>query len=377
MRTAIYSTLYELLRMTRMRSVLLMLFALPLLLIFLLGYGLDTTIRPVDVTVYIGDDGMLGERSREFFEADETGEHIQVKMVSSQDEVEKDIRAGASDYGIAVPADFTEQFMAGSGKIVTYPGKLMERNMAAETVLSKLTGQFETGYLSEAMGVPIPEREVPEEGYVQTGTIVANGNAEFGPVSSLQYYASAYLVMFLLFSGMAAAISMMEEKEYGTLSRLLSLPLTLSSFLLGKFIAYIIIAVIQSAVIVLFTRYVYGVDWGGNYGVILLTVLLTSLSAICLSVIIASIVRSRKAVESVFSMVAVIMTFLSGGMMAGLGPVIETAGRFTINHWANELLKTVMTGGVWSELQQPLLVLAAIAAGFILLMLTRIRKAVV
>ncbi|PZD93838.1 hypothetical protein DNH61_20245 [Paenibacillus sambharensis] len=376
MRTAMYSAGYELLRMTRMRSVLLLLFVLPLLLIFLLGYGLDTTIRPVDVTVHVGDSGELGERSREFFEAAAAGGFIQVKMAASQAEVEEDVRAGASDYGIAVPEGFTEQFMAGSGRIVTYPGKLTEQNLAAETMLGKLTGQFEAGYLSAAMGVRVPEAEKPEGGYIQTGTIVASGSAEFGPVSSLQYYASAYLVMFLLFSGMAAAISMIEEKEHGTLPRLQSLPLALNAFLLGKFIAYIIIAVIQSAVIVLFTRYVYGVDWGGSYGVILLTVLLTSLSAICLAVIVASVVRSRKAVESVFSMVTVIMTFLSGGMMVGLGPVIETAGRFTINHWANELLKTVMTGGAWSELQQPLLVLAAITASGVLLMLARIRRAV-
>jgi ABC-2 type transport system permease protein len=50
---------YELIKYSRMRSVLIILIGLPLLLILLLGSAFDTEMKPSKVALYIADQGEM------------------------------------------------------------------------------------------------------------------------------------------------------------------------------------------------------------------------------------------------------------------------------------------------------------------------------
>jgi ABC-2 type transport system permease protein len=158
--------------------------------------------------------------------------------------------------------------------------------------------------------------------------------------------------------------------------RLYAMPVSLNAMLFGKLIGISLFAFLQATIIVAFTKTVYGVDWGVNYGGIALICILVSVATICFAVIIASFIRSRRAIDSTFTLLITCMTFISGGMIADLGPSIQRFGKFTINHWANEALRQMMSGGSLNDSWREVVILSAITVVLLGISVIRFRKAV-
>lgn len=383
MRVGLLMAANEIIQLTRIRSVMLMLLGLPLLLIFILGNALDQEIKPVKVSVYIGDTGELGQALQAYLESDAVKQRLNLTLNGSDEAVQEDLRSGKADYGFTMPADFSQQVRTGQGELLSYPGRMAERNLAAEAVINGFVQEVKIRQSAAVVGAGSAEsgeaasgHSAPSESMVKVGTLVSGGSVVFGSISSLQYYAVANLIMFLLFSGMSAAISLTEEREKGTLRRLYAMPVSMSAVLFGKLAGILAFAVLQAAFLVAFTQFIYGVDWGGDYAGIALVCIITSVAAICFAVIIASFTRSRKAVESIYTLSVIVMTFLSGGMIPDLGPALQAIGKFTINHWATETLRELMAGGNLTGNWQAITTLTAVAAGLIWISAFRFRKAV-
>ncbi|WP_372631475.1 ABC transporter permease [Cohnella sp.] len=373
MRIALEVAWNEAVRLCRIRTVILMLLGLPLLLIFLLGNALQSDLEPVRVSVSVGDRGAIGEAAERYLTSPAITGYVDAQHRASEAEVREDMRAGAADFGFAL----TE---AG---VRYYPGQFIERNMIAESVLNRFVADANVR-LSASVLAPGLSGEAVEQSLsaayakerVQIGTLLSRDSVGFDNFSAVQYYSVAYLVMFLLYSGMSAALSLTEERERGTLLRLYSMPVSLNVLLLGKLMGFALFACLQAIVIVGFTQAVYGVDWGVSYASIALVCVLVSAAAIGFAIIVCSFVRNRRAIESIFSLVIVAMTFLSGGMIADIGSGLREIGKFTINHWANEVLRILMAGGTMGEGWREALVLVAIAAAVVTAAMLRFRKAV-
>lgn len=373
MRIALEVAWNEAVRLCRIRTVILMLLGLPLLLIFLLGNALQSDLEPVRLSVSVGDRGALGEAAERYLASPAAAGYVDAQNRGSEAEVREDVRSGAADFGFALTETGVRYF----------PGSFTERNMIAESVLNRFTADANVR-LSSADLAPGLSGEAVEQSLsaayaterVQIGTLLSRDSVGFDKFSAVQYYSVAYLVMFLLYSGMSAALSLTEEREKGTLLRLYSIPVSLNVLLLGKLMGSALFACLQAIVIVGFTRGVYGVDWGGSYGAIVLVCALVSAAAIGFAIVVCSFVRNRRAIESIFSLVIVAMTFLSGGMIADIGSGLRDIGKFTINHWANEALRRLMAGGTLGEGWLEALILVAITATILAVAAFRFRKAV-
>ncbi|WP_256761570.1 ABC transporter permease [Cohnella sp. WQ 127256] len=373
MRLALLMAWNEVVQLSRIRTVILMLLGLPLLLIFLLGNALDSDYKPVQVSVYTGNEGQLSEAAKQYFASPELASYVDPLIRNSEDQVLEDIKSGKSDYGLTVV----------DGTLHYYPGKFAERNLITESVFNRFVADID---VRQSVAIVLPQlsqdqiansaQSATSSKLVQIGNLVTGDNADFSNFSALQYYSVAYLVMFLLYSGMSGAISITEEREKGTLLRLYAMPVSLNAMLAGKLLGVLFFAIIQSAIIVAFTKWIYGVDWGNSYGGIALVCVLVSMATVSFALLLTSIIRSRRAIESIFSLLIMVMTFLSGGMIADLGPSLNEIGKFTINHWANEALRRMMAGGSLLESWQFVVILGSITFVLLSLSLVRFKKAV-
>lgn len=383
MRIALLMAWSEVIRLLRVRTVLLMLIGLPLLLIFLLGNGLENEFKPIKISAYVEGSGHIEEAAKQFISSPEIALHAVTQLRSSEEEVQTDMNSGKADFGFVIPVHSSEQAGRALSEVYYYPGKYMERNMIAASVLNKFVAEME---IRESAAIVVPELTQAQtsgkaeaesrKSLVKVGTLVTGDNVEYGEFSALQYYAVAYLIMFLLYGGMSASISLSEEREKGTLHRLYAMPVSTNAMLFGKLAGVTLFAFIQTVVIVGFTKLVYGVDWGTNYGGIVLICMLVSIATVGFAVILSSFIRSRRAMESVFSLIITSMTFLSGGMIADLGQTVREIGKYTLNHWANEALRQLMAGGSLNDSWQAVVILSAITIGLLGVAGSRFKKAV-
>ncbi|MFX3633391.1 MAG: ABC transporter permease [Candidatus Pristimantibacillus sp.] len=376
---------YELLKFSRMRSLLIILMGLPLILILLLGSAFDNDIKPAKVAVYTGDEGVLSEGIADFWNDPQIKEYISYVAVDSEQEVKDWIREGRVDYGVVIPVDYSDKVTSGQAtKWFTYPGRYEDRNMAARAVIESYMDDMKLQMAaaqimdSQSQQTAGGNEKVADQALasdqtpiVAVGTLSANTDSVFKSVSAVQYYASAYLIMFLLYGGMTAAISILNQKKNGTLYRLYAVPVSFRTTSMGIISGAIVLSAIQAFVIIMFTTFVYGVEWGDRFGWIVLICLLTSCAGVGLAITIASFTGTSKGTQTFFGIAAFTMTFLSGGMVADISSVIGNTGMYTINHWANISLRAIMEGtdlsGVWSDIG----ILASIS--FVLMIIAAIR----
>ncbi|MFS1513335.1 ABC transporter permease [Chengkuizengella sp. SCS-71B] len=348
---------YELIRFFRMRSILLNMLGLPLLLILILGTALsgvfqtsgeNQKLETVKVAVLNEDQGVFKQIISDFLSSPDIQSYVSVKLVKSREELFEKYESKEIDYGIVVPDDFSDSVM--SARITGWEfieGEFIEKNLVARTIFESFLSQvnemqarvFVLG--PETLEKPLftdQNKHFQFSNYVEIGSLQKNESK----TSAIQYYAVTMLVMFLLFSGMAAAISLAEEKETFTLLRLNSIPLHSNTIIIGKLLGVGIFSLIQAMVILSFSTFVYGVDWGDNYIMIFGVIILTIVSSTSLGVILTSFLRSSKSIIATYQALIFVMTFLSGGMIPNLGEFLNTLGKFSINYWSSNTLIHLM-----------------------------------
>jgi len=377
---------YEITRMLRLRSVLIIQFALPLLLIFILGAALSGTfqtgaveLKPVKATLVTADTGPLAEPLATFLADPDIARLLQVERAASREEAVQRVRDAASDLAVIVPADFSGKAL--EGREATWemvPGRNRERSVTAQLLLGAFLEEIN---VNQAAALTFG---APADPALRSGTDAASQALESVRVGSLgsdgaaytatQYYAASMLVMFLLYSGMSAAISLAAEKEKHTLQRLKSLPVRGVSVLLGKIAGNSLIALLQAAIIIGATKLLYGVDWGESYGLLLLVCGLIIIVSMGLAVLGMLAAGSTKAIASVFQVLIVTMTFLSGGFMPLPAGWISRLGEWTVNHWGMQSMLRMMLGSDSAVIFHHIAMLSWIACGTLLAALVAYRK---
>jgi ABC-2 type transport system permease protein len=355
----------------RLRTGLILLFAQPLLLIFILGSALsqvfqpnDVELEPVRVVIWTEDTGNLSSQTEQFFTTMVDDDILRTNSVNNRSALLAQLRNNDADVGVIIPANFSNQVMAGdeaTWELVL--GRDQMANQIGATVMNRYLAQVNAMQATVLTGgqtstpVALTEKSASPD-YVQIGSLGESGTK----MSAMQYYAAMMLVMFLLYSGMAAGISITNEKQSGTLERLLAMPIRPFTWLAGKLIGNTLLAIAQIFVVIGFTAIVYGVEWGNLWGAVAICILVVWISML-LAVIITRFAENERSVTAIFNVLIVAMTFVSGGFtpqVVGLMGGVET---FTINHWATDGLMNIMYDGTWAVATEQFTILAMIGLG--------------
>jgi ABC-2 type transport system permease protein len=249
------------------------------------------------------------------------------------------------------------EYLTGSDRMQNQVGQMLLTSFISET------NRIQATVMTLGVDPSMVTGDEAESSYVETGRLVAEGK----DYTALQYYASSMLVMFLLYSGMTVAISIVREKESHRLSRLQSMPIHPNRIVTGKILGNMMLAVLQVLVIILVTGLAFGADWGDDWMALSLVCLTAILASMALGCFAAFVLRSTKAVGGVLGPFIGIMTFVSGGMNPTEGTVLEAARPFTVNYWASDSLVKIMMGQGSADVYGNVLVLLLIALVFILL----------
>jgi ABC-2 type transport system permease protein len=152
----------------------------------------------------------------------------------------------------------------------------------------------------------------------------------------VSFYAAAIGVMFLLFTASGAAGALLDEAESGTLDRVLSSRVTMTSLMLGKLAYNSLLAFAQLVVMFLWGWAVFKLDfWPHIPGFIVMGVC-TSVAVAAFGMLLASICRTRAQLGALSTLVILVMSSIGGSMFPRflMPESMQKAGLFTINAWA-------------------------------------------
>ncbi|HSK45937.1 MAG TPA: ABC transporter permease [Candidatus Binatia bacterium] len=152
----------------------------------------------------------------------------------------------------------------------------------------------------------------------------------------VSFYAAAIGVMFLLFTANGAAGSLLDEADSGTLERVLSSRVTMTTLLAGKLAFNILLAFSQLVLMFLWAWAVFKLDFFDHIPGFVVMGVCTAFAVSAFGMLLASICRTRAQLGALSTLVILIMSSVGGSMFPRLlMPVaMQKAGLLTINAWA-------------------------------------------
>lgn len=336
---------------------LALLFLAPLLVMTILNFVLNSSSNGVTLGL-VPPDGPVGDAlvSRLHTQLDSTS-NITLKTVA-RNEVDSTLRNGDVDGVLIFPADFGNLMLTPSGASTillriegSNPGKAQQiRTLVAQLAAS--LQQVQQPRQATAQTIQVPTLDVS---YLYGGPEYTQTDA----LAPLLVGLFAFFFVFLLTS-----VSFLRERSQGTIERLMVSPLSKSELVLGYVLGFLLFALVQSLLILLFVVYVLRVHYAGNLGLIFLVTLALTIGGVNMGIFVSAFARNELQVIQ-FIPLLLVPQILLGGLffpVATLPVVLKQIAYVLPLTYANFALKDVMIRGLGiSAIWRDLAVLVAFA----------------
>jgi ABC-2 type transport system permease protein len=285
---------------------------IPLLQMFLLGFGIDTNIRQINTVVYNAD----GRReSRELLDRLRNSDTFNlVRYVNTDHDLTDAIVSGKCRVGIKIPVDYSD--------------KLLHQMSAQVLVLidgsdSSVAGQAIN--VTTAIGLDESLRRALANSGTTSFAVDMRPKILFNPDSRSPNFFLPGLTAILLLNvtTFLTAFSIVREKERGTLEQLFVTPVRPMGLLLGKLLPYLMIGFFELCMILTFMRFIFSVPIHGS--VLLLALLSLPYIFVSLSL---GILISSKANSQAEAMQLAFLTILPSIFFSGYIFPRETMPKF-------------------------------------------------
>jgi ABC-2 type transport system permease protein len=185
-----------------------------------------------------------------------------------------------------------------------------------------------------------------------------------GSTDFVNQFLPGIITMYVLFSLSLVAPTLVEERKRGTLERLLTTRLSVGELFFGKFTSIIARGFVQTFILLALSYAVFQMFTPLSFLYCLIITLIFSAAAAGIGIIIASLARTQDSANWIAVVITMFMSMMGGTFfVVDAGSVLSTIGKFSLNTYANDALKTVISqGGSLAEVWQPLVILAAVAA---------------
>jgi len=174
-------------------------------------------------------------------------------------------------------------------------------------------------------------------------------------------------VMFLLFTASGAGGALLEEIESGTLDRILTTRLTLTTLLLGKLGYLWTLGVAQLIVMFIWGAVMFRLELLQHLPGFAIMTAATALATAAFGLLLASIARSRQQLAALANLIVLSISALGGSMWPRflMPEAMQKAGLVLFNAWALEGFTNVFwREAPLSSLVLPVFVLLAWATAF-------------
>ncbi len=142
-------------------------------------------------------------------------------------------------------------------------------------------------------------------------------------------------ILMLLFSVAGVGTSILEEKENGTINRLLYSPLKSSTILYGKMLFAFFISILQLTAMFLFAWLILNMDLRVNIPALILMIIATAFAVSSLGIFLAAIAKTRQQAQNLSTIIILIMSAIGGSMIPLfiMPSILQKIALLSVNYW--------------------------------------------
>lgn len=355
----------EFLHVFRDRKTLLLLFGLPVAQILLFGFALTNEIKNTKIVVC---DYAHDKTSRALIQKLEASAQFDLEeALMSHEQIEEAFKKGRVKLAVVFPVNFDKE--------LTHSGKASLQVIAdasdpntASTLTNYVTNITRT-YIQETGGVsdPYPVQIDPQIRMIYNPEL--KGTTNFVP--------GVMALVLLLVCVLMTSVSIVREKESGTMEVLLVSPFHPLMVILSKAIPYLVVSIDNLAVILLLSVYLLEMPVKGSLFLIVGESVLLIITALSLGLMISNIAASQQAAMLMSLMGMMLPTMLFTGFMFPLENMplpLRIISNIVPSKWYYIIIKSVMIKGLgFSAIWKETLILFTMAVALLSISLARFK----
>jgi ABC-2 type transport system permease protein len=334
----------EFLHVFRDRKTLLMLFGSPIAQIVLFGFALSNEVKNSDVAVI---DYAKDFASRQIMEKIEASKYFEIgDIFSSHNEIEKAFKKGKVKLVVVFPVNFYNDMMHLNKAQVQVIADASDANTA--TVLANYMTSIITDYQSQIS---------PNAGLVYR--IIPEVKMLYNPeLKSAPNFVPGVMAMILLMVCVTmTSISIVKEKELGTMEVLLVSPFKPILIIFSKMVPYLIISLFNVISIIALSKFLLEVQLKGNIFLLLMESILFIITALSLGLLISTVTKSQQGAMFTSLLTMMLPTMLLSGYLfpvENMPLVLRLISYIVPSKWYYIIIKDIMLKGlgftaVWKE----------------------------
>lgn len=360
----------------RDRSVLIFALVVPiaLMIVFNLlfsGAGSAKSLKPITVQVAAQPDDQFAQGLvRALSGIDGLKVTATAVPLTAVDRMSKRVDSGSVTVGVVFPAEFSAAVQKGASPKVELiqPGDGGLESQVAGSIVSgyveRVATASQAGTAAKSLGIPATDvSKVTRAVATSEPTLTAkDGTPSDQQLSTGGYLVAGQAALFMFFTVGFGVITYVQEREQGTLPRLMSMPIPPRSILLAKVLVSFILGVVATSVLLGVGSLLFGVGFGNPVPVAVMVV--TAVIAVTsLVLLVTRVARTAEQAQGATAIVGILFGVLGGsffpisgtGLLARLSDLTPTAA------FIRGLGITSGGGGV-NALGAPLTVFAVFAA---------------
>ena len=328
----------------RDRRTLLILFGLPIVQIVLFGYALTSEVKNIHLLIIDNANDVSAQQlinkiqSSDYF--------VTEKIVAGYDDIEREFKKGDIRCALVLPPNF--------GNDLLHTGKAQVQIIADASdpnIAKTLTGYLTSIIASYQQQLNInsgPAYQVVPE------TRMLYNEEDNG---SLNFVPGVIALIFMIVCTTLTSVSVVKEKEMGTMEILLVSPFKPLMVLVAKAIPYLVLSMLNLILILALSVFLLKVEIKGNIILLILESMLFIITCLSLGLLISNNTSSQQAAMLVSMMGMMLPTLLFTGFLFPLENMpkpLQVISNIIPSRWYYLIVKAVMLKGlgfkyVWKE----------------------------
>jgi ABC-2 type transport system permease protein len=341
----------EMIQLWRDWRTLILILSLPLVELFLFAYAVNMTVDHIPTAVA---DMSLDARSQDLIDALVVSGYFDVKMYSrGEDEVVRAIDEGRVKAGVVIPPDFGAQVERGDAQALIV--------LDGSDSFTVKAGYSAASAIAQDLAVKWMVQKVDRlgAGTVEALPVASSVRVLYNPDMDDLIFVLPGVVGILLqvMSIGQAAISVVRDRELGTMEQILATPVRPVELIVGKMIPNILLSVADLSIIVSVGILKFGVPFQGDPWLFVWLSLLFVVSGLGLGLLVSTVTQTQKQAQQI-TIVLMMLSMMLTGLIYPRTPMprgVQLVGNLIPTTYYIRIARGIITKGVgleflWSDL---------------------------
>lgn len=334
----------EFLHIWRDKRTLLILFGLPVVQITLFGFALTNEVKNSKIAIL---DPSKDEMSQQLIQRFDASRYFEIeKTIATPAQMENAFKEGKIKMALIFPNHFATELSHINKNTIQLITDASDPNVA--TTLTNYASAIIGDFQQALIGQPLPY------------TITTDTRMLYNPQlkGAYNFVPGVMAMILLLVSTMMTSISIVREKENGTMEVLLASPLKPLLIILSKAVPYLLLSMINVGTILVLSVFALDLPIAGSLPLLLATSVLFTITALSLGLLISTLTASQE-MAMLISLVGMFLpTLMLSGFMFPIEnmPIpLQAMSNLIPAKWYFIIVKSVMIKGlgisaIWKQI---------------------------